>query len=1784
MYLYINDVLVSKKAVKQGEIRYDITEYISSGENKIEFKVTDAYSTSKNLIGNITGVSLKLTSTFEDDVSYSGDITYIYTPIGDVAKTVHFIVDGEDTGTDVVRSTGEQQTHMLKALSHGAHTLSVYFTAILDGEEVRSNTLNYDLICYEAGNRTPIIASTFPAESTKEQYVSLAIRFRVYTPGKNNSTVYEYIDGKQQGSALTVDMAWKTWEDRPTVVGDHTYMIKTGSVSRTFKVHVTESTIRVEPVTQNLKLYLNCLGKSNDQIETREEWIDKAQNIKCKMSGFNWSSNGWVLDKNGETILRLSGDARVEIPYQPFASDLQQTGKTLEFEIATTDVKKYETRIVECLTGGDSLNYSYKLAGEDDRPKYFVVGSVDNEKFIEKVKGIHRTYLFQHNGKDWILDGAPVDLGKDNEYGIEIFERSRGEGGDYYINGDRITVAYEVLGRGIYITPSLAKFQSQLSALSTQYKEDEKVRLSFVVEKRTENLLIYMYINGIMSGVTKYPSSDSFAQSPAANILLGSNDATLDIYNIRIYDNSLTRKQIVNNWIADMSNPVEKAVYFQDNDNFDETGKIVIAKLPSKTPYMIVTAPELPSYKKDKKPVNVEFVYPGQDNRYFTATEAIADVQGTSSQYYYRKNFKINYKTGFTDIDGEWNEKYKINPPLSKKEKKFTYKADVASSEGANNVELVKYFEDTKNWNMPAELDQDAEDTQDGYKTKDRIRTGIDGFPIVMFHNNGASTSFYGKMNFNNDKDNKNTFGFTDGDECWEFINNTTPLVLFQTDDISSWNISFESRYPETYGSDEHSYGTGPGELDKLKKVVSWIYSTMRQPIPEDASEAEKTAIEKANADKLSKFKREFSQYFDLESSLFYYLYTELFLMVDSRAKNAMLTYLRSHTRGDGGDRWFWLPYDMDTAIGTNNEGLLVFDYDAEDTDIINGAYVYNGQQSVFWNNLRDAFKTELADRYNKLRSGNAGGEKKWSYAEIEKMFEDHQKVWSASIFNEDSFTKYLEPLILNNDATYLGMAQGSKAEQRKWWLWNRFKYLDSKYRCGDAKDQNIMLRAYTRSNLEITPYINCYVTGVFDQAVDDLMVTVDAERDTKYTIVPPEKWNPKDTDSVVIIYSADLLRDVGDLSGLKPGYADFSAATKLQRLQIGNAADGYSNDKLTILNVGNNHLLTYIDARNCSALGTGDTKVINLSNCTSIEEVYFDNTNISGVSLPVGGNLQVLHLPDTITDLTIRNHPNLKDCFLAGTKKLTSLWLEDVPSEAIVPSAKNIIMNMPDGSSIRWINLVETINAYIDENGNEITAAEQIKELYDQLDLMKGKDGKGDTVSTAQLTGVINVDEIAYSDWHALSQRYPEVEIRSPKIICSIEFYGEDTSLPWRTQSVKKGDDADDPGIPTKTPTDQYYYEFIGWDKDFTNVQTDMEIYASFEPHIQHHKVTFHTESRAIATPDVEEIEYGSYAYAPEISNQPEGTLFLGWFRADGNMFDFETEQIKRPIDLYAHWQDENLPTVTLKRETYNKFSYVCTDNVGVVAYAITKSPIAPTDPEEWTYIESVERFEGEYEIDSTGYYYMYVMDAQGKEGDKSHITSAKILSESLTMTKAEGEVGAGITKIVFIEKSSGTEMTDFALSYTEATCHVEWDDTHYDGTTLNIKLNDLAISNDSDCVIDKSMKLFAEVTPRNFVCEFDRMGKGQYVPPETVVYLHNIPEPAPQFDDGSVIEGWYLDREFKSKWNFDSMVITGDMKLYANWIEYKDPTLLSIVTTEDNQTIELALTQTKPEGVAIR
>ena len=82
----------------------------------------------------------------------------------------------------------------------------------------------------------------------------------------------------------------------------------------------------------------------------------------------------------------------------------------------------------------------------------------------------------------------------------------------------------------------------------------------------------------------------------------------------------------------------------------------------------------------------------------------------------------------------------------------------------------------------------------------------------------------------------------------------------------------------------------------------------------------------------------------------------------------------------------------MDTGLGINNEGLLVYDFDKEDTDTQEGANIFNGQESVFWMNVRDAFSSELKDRYNTLRT-SSDDRVAWSFDTIEKYYSDHQAV-----------------------------------------------------------------------------------------------------------------------------------------------------------------------------------------------------------------------------------------------------------------------------------------------------------------------------------------------------------------------------------------------------------------------------------------------------------------------------------------------------------------------------------------------------------------------------------------------------------------------------------------------------------------------------------------------------------------------------------------------------------------------------------------------------------------------
>lgn len=779
--IFVNGSVRATQDIRQGAITAELKSYLSAGSNVVRATVSDVYGNARTINYSISVVSVSITSSFDATVAYNSLIPFPYTPVGAVSKTVHFFMDGTEVGQQTTTVSGRQMTYTFPAQSHGAHTIRCYFEAEINGETVRSNELFYNIICVVDGNTNVIITSRFTATEA-DQYDSIVLPYIVYDPSGLTADVTISANGTQLAS-LTVDRTEQSYTYRADEYGTLVLSIKSGSTTKSFTITVNESEIEAEAETEDLVLHLSSQGRSNAE-ENPGTWVYNG--IAATFTGFNFTSDGWQSDPDGITVLRVGGSARLTIPYKPFASDFRGTGKTIEVEFATREVRNYDAVIFSCTSGG----------------------------------------------------------------------------------------------RGLSITAQRAALASEQSSISTQYKEDEHVRLAFVCEKRSENRLLLIYINGIASGVVQYPEDDDFSQTTPVGITVGSSDCVIDLYRIRVYDNDLTRYQVLTNYIADTQVGSLMAERYRHNDVYDAYGNVVISKLPNDLPYLVLEGPELPQYKGDKKTIDGYYVDPASTSKSFTFTGAQVDVQGTSSQYYPRKNYKIKFNNGFVLGTGETVSKYAMNSDAIPV-KTFTFKADVASSEGANNVELVRLYESACPYKTPAQV------------ANPKVRQGIDGFPIVVFYNDGSNILFVGKYNFNNDKGTEDVFGFESGDESWEIKNNTGSRVIWKSADYSGtdWLNDFEARYPDT----DPAY-VNPARLQEL---ASWVVSTDPEQatgsaLPSSVTYGETTYTSDTADYRLAKFKAEASNYLEIQSALFYYLFTELFLMVDSRAKNAFPSFMGS--------------------------------------------------------------------------------------------------------------------------------------------------------------------------------------------------------------------------------------------------------------------------------------------------------------------------------------------------------------------------------------------------------------------------------------------------------------------------------------------------------------------------------------------------------------------------------------------------------------------------------------------------------------------------------------------------------------------------------------------------------------------------------------------------------------------------------------------------------------------------------------------------------------------------
>ena len=210
-------------------------------------------------------------------------------------------------------------------------------------------------------------------------------------------------------------------------------------------------------------------------------------------------------------------------------------------------------------------------------------------------------------GVDWApLGGDPAANGLTLEMAFRTVNVS---------DDDKVICSLMKDGIGLEITASSATLHSREGkSVSTRFKSEEDVRLSFVINRRsgaTNKGLAFIYIDGILSGAVKFAASDSFS-SDVNFSMSGTSDAEIELRQIRAYAAALSSDQILNNFILYRNSVKEmQDAYYRNDVSEDGSQSLSMDKLEKFLPVMLVTGniPVLENTNNKKEQITVDIDY-----------------------------------------------------------------------------------------------------------------------------------------------------------------------------------------------------------------------------------------------------------------------------------------------------------------------------------------------------------------------------------------------------------------------------------------------------------------------------------------------------------------------------------------------------------------------------------------------------------------------------------------------------------------------------------------------------------------------------------------------------------------------------------------------------------------------------------------------------------------------------------------------------------------------------------------------------------------------------------------------------------------------------------------------------------------------------------------------------------------------------------------------------------------------------------------------------------------------
>lgn len=1192
-------------------------------------------------------------------------------------------------------------------------------------------------------------------------------------------------------------------------------------------------------------------------------------------------------------------------------------------------IRYSETNYKEITVNVESLGYDINPVTEglvlDIDPTGHSNSETDRAEFgYTDGEGVNHPFTFSDNF-DWINGGFQLD-----SEGVTAFVIKRGT----YIQADRslfndnatstgkaIKVVFKatnvrnydaeimncVSGNiGLVLQAQQAILSSELKSAKIPYCEERQIEMDINIEASTENRLATVWLRGQPSRGFNYTASDNWAQANPVLLKIGSEDCDVWIYRIKMYGNSLTRYEILDNFIADCGNAEEMVNRYLRNAIYNDNGTININNLASANPnlrILKISADRMTTGKEDVVSCTVQLVYVnGGVEHNFTATGVLMKVQGTSSAAYGEAAYNVDLdfsEAVWTLEDGTVITEYAMTAN-SIPVKYFNIKLNVASSENANNVCLADDYNTYQPFLTAAR------------RANAKVRDTVEGHACAVFFTNtsGATISvgartvqpnetiLYGCGDMNNSKKNFAVFGQDNATYpeqcCVEFLNNIADQCRFKSDDLSgedwSGDVNFEFRFPKK-----------PTDSMKaaFQEMLSWVVSTdttaaTGNALTGGAVTINGTTYTNDTAEyRAAKFVEEFENYFSKDSMLYHYLFTERHCMIDNRAKNVFFSY--EYDPDVQAYRWnVTKDYDNDTGEGNDNEGGLTFTYGIEDTDTVGTKMAFNASDSVLWCNIRDYMADDLEAMFKNREAAGA-----WNAERILKKFADYQACRPEALVIEDMWGKYFTPYIANGNTAYIDMMHGPKYDQRTQFETYQERYMSTKYYGSVATSDAITFRGNTPTtwagveptgDFAITPYADMYIIVKYGSQ----SVRIRAKRGISYPIICPVAEALSDTE--IYLYLASNIVEITSVAGLYCQYIDLAPASRLRKFIAGSNADGYANHNLTSISFGNNELLEYIDLRGTPALAHD----LDLSSLTSLVTLYLTGSGVTGVTFALGAPVEIAELC-AVSSLVARRLSSLTKFTMDGSN-LLKIWVEESPvidTLAAVKAATRLNRGrLPD---VEWST--DTADTVV------------------RLAGLAGLDENGEpNVAKFVLEGNCHIATVSQEELDTLMSTFLKLSLTYGTMVESytVTFQLDDGTV-LNTQTVRQYGSAVNPvsagliDTPVKAPTVDKVFTFIGWDVAFNYILGDLTVTAVFSEAVRTYTVRFYSGSSLLQTDVVE--AYAGTAYRGEELVSSTGAIWIGW--------DKPTNSVTSDMDVYALFVSPTLPDTVA-----SGYDYLYSDN----------------------------------------------------------------------------------------------------------------------------------------------------------------------------------------------------------------------------------------------------------------